>query len=70
VVRIQLSLSLSTVGVIICMVEMKRKLKKMNLVLLPSLRFVNGLDLDGMHIVTVAFPVQKPIMIVIMVSLN
>jgi len=43
---------------------------KVNLMLLPNLRFVNGQDLGGLQIVMVAFPVQKPMMIVIMVSLN
>jgi len=70
VVQIQSSLNLYSEGVIICMVEMKRKMKKMNLVLLPNLRFVNGQDLGGLQIVMVAFPVQMPMMIVIMVSWN
>lgn len=71
VVQIQLSLILSSEGLIICMVEMKRELsEKINLVMPPSLRFVSGQDLDGMRMVMVAFPVQKPIMNVIMVSWN
>ena len=35
-----------------------------------SLRLVSGQDLGGMQMAMVAFPVQKPIMNVIMVSLN
>jgi hypothetical protein len=53
------------------MVELqKNRLKEMHHRLKTSLRLVTGQDLGGVQMEMVAFLVRKPIMNVIMVSLN